>query len=171
MNLFVEALKKKVVVLATCVENFQFWAWKKRQVFLTGYKSWNFWKIYISKIQWTILRQIQSSFSLVEINFLRNYKADNYSEQVESMLSSFRQLGCKMSIKVLYLDNLLDRFSENLGDLGEEQVERFHQDLRPMEERYRDNHMMMDCYWFIQREYCGEAHSKKSLKPCFWEMS
>lgn len=70
-----------------------------------------------------------SSFTLVVRNFLGNHKADNYSELVENMLSSFRQLGCIMSIKVHYLHSHLDSFPDNLGDLSEEQGERFHQDL------------------------------------------
>ena len=42
-----------------------------------------------------------------------------------------------MSIKVHYLHNHLDHFPKNLGDLSEEQGERFHQDIRVMEERYQ----------------------------------
>ena len=59
-----------------------------------------------------------STFALILMNFLGNYKADNYSEQVESMLSFSCQLGCKMSIKVHYNLGNLDRFPENLGDLS-----------------------------------------------------
>jgi len=35
-----------------------------------------------------------------------------------------------MSVKVHYLHSHLDRFPENLGDLSEEQRERFHQDIK-----------------------------------------
>ena len=42
-----------------------------------------------------------------------------------------------MSIKVHFLDNHLERFPENLGDFSEEQGERFHQDIKVMEERYQ----------------------------------
>ena len=41
-----------------------------------------------------------------------------------------------MSIKVHCLHSHLDRFPENLGDFSEEQGERFHQDIKVMEERY-----------------------------------
>ena len=34
-----------------------------------------------------------------------------------------------------FLFSHLDRFPENLGDLSEEQEERFHQDIRTMEEQ------------------------------------
>ena len=52
------------------------------------------------------------------------------------MLSIFKDLGCNASIKVHYLHSHLDHFSKNLGDLSEEQGERFHWDIRVMEERY-----------------------------------
>ena len=61
-------------------------------------------------------------------------KAENYQELVEDMPSKFQDLGVKMSIKVHYLFNHLDRFPSNLGDLSEEQGKRFHQDIRVMEE-------------------------------------
>ena len=76
--------------------------------------------------------QAWSAFTLVVKNFLGNHKAGNYSELVANMLSAFQQLGCRMSIKVHYLHSHLDRFPEN-----REQGERFHQDLKTMEERYR----------------------------------
>ena len=45
------------------------------------------------------------------------------------MLNNFNQHGCNMSIKIHYLHSHLERFPENLGDLSEEQGERFHQDI------------------------------------------
>ncbi|GBP10723.1 hypothetical protein EVAR_6281_1 [Eumeta japonica] len=42
-----------------------------------------------------------------------------------------------MSIKLHYLRNHLDKFLDNLGNYSEEQGERFHQDLKVMEERYQ----------------------------------
>ncbi|KAI6653941.1 hypothetical protein LOD99_3117 [Oopsacas minuta] len=53
------------------------------------------------------------------------------------MLENFLSLETRMSIKLHYLYNHLERFPENLGDLSEEQDERFHQDIRTMEERYQ----------------------------------
>lgn len=42
------------------------------------------------------------------------------------MLSHFQQIGCNMSIKVL------KKLPKDLGDLTEEQGERFHQDINTM---------------------------------------
>ena len=102
--------------------------------------------------------------------FLGNYKADNYSELVSEMLIKFKDLGCNMSIKVHYLHSHLDYFPENLGDLSEEQGERFHQDIKVMEERYQgrwDIHMMADYCWTLQRECPGKTHSRGSRKRSF----
>ena len=71
-------------------------------------------------------------FTQVVNSFLWNYIAGYKIELVESMLSSFCQLDCKMSIKVHYLQINLDCFLKNQGDLGEKQSDRFYQDLRIM---------------------------------------
>ena len=78
----------------------------------------------------------RQSFVLVTQNFLGNRKAENYQELVEDMLSKFKDLGVKMSIKVHYLFSHSDCFHTNLGNLSEEHGERFHQDIKVMEERY-----------------------------------
>ena len=54
---------------------------------------------------------------------------------MDVMLQNFQALGAKMSIKRYYLFSHQDYFPENLGNVNEEQGERFHQDIRTMEER------------------------------------
>jgi hypothetical protein len=71
-----------------------------------------------------------SSFVLIVKIFLDNKKADNYTQLVEDMLFHFNGLGCNMNVKLHYLHSHLDHFPENLGDLSEEQGERFHQDIK-----------------------------------------
>ncbi|PNF13896.1 hypothetical protein B7P43_G10663, partial [Cryptotermes secundus] len=74
-----------------------------------------------------------------------------------------------MSIKVHYLHSHLDSFPENLGDTSEEQGERFHQDIKTMEDRYQgrwDTHMMADYCWSLKRD-CSKIHSRKSRKRSF----
>ena len=61
---------------------------------------------------------------------LDNTKASNYWNLVDVMLQNFPALGARMSIKLYHLFSHLDYFSENLGDVSEEQGERFHQDIR-----------------------------------------
>jgi hypothetical protein len=111
-----------------------------------------------------------SSFVLVVKYFLRNKKADNYTQLVEDMLFHFSRLGCNMSVKVHYLHSNVDRFPEKLGDLSEEQGERFPQDMKAMEARYQgrwDAHVMTDYCWHLMRNCRGRSHSRKSYKRCF----
>ncbi|KAJ8957397.1 hypothetical protein NQ318_004877 [Aromia moschata] len=106
-------------------------------------------------------REAWTSFVAVVENFLGKHKAENYVEIVNKMLNSFKSLGCNMSIKVHYLDSHLDRFPENLGDMSEEQGERFHQDIKIMEDRYQgrwDIHMMADYCWSLKRDSILNAY-------------
>jgi len=110
------------------------------------------------------------AFILVANNFLDNKKAANYIELFETILKSFKDLGCNMSIKVHYLHSHLDRFPKNLGNFSEEQGERFHQDLKIMEDRYQgrwDIHMMADYCWNLQRDDVNKVHSRVSNKRSF----
>ena len=70
------------------------------------------------------------SFVLITQNFLGNRNAENYQALVANMLSKFRDLGVKMSIKVHYLFSHLGCFPANLRDRSEEHGLRFHQDIK-----------------------------------------
>ena len=110
------------------------------------------------------------AFVEVVNNFLGNKKAENYREIVNEMLSSFELHGCNMSIKIHFLFSHLDQFPENLGDVSDEQGERFHQDIKVMEERYQgrwDMHMMADYCWSLKRDAPGLNHSRKCRKRKF----
>lgn len=75
-----------------------------------------------------------------------------------------------MSIKVHYLHSHLNEFQRNIADLSEEQGERFHQDLKIMEQRYQgrwDEHMMADFCWNLMRDGQTTQHSRKSNKRKF----
>ena len=80
-------------------------------------------------------------------NFLGNKKTGNHEDLVGNMLLAFHDLGCKISIKMHFLFSHLDKFPDNLGDVSDEQEERFHQTLMAVEERYQgrwDRHMLAD---------------------------
>ncbi|KAJ4439665.1 hypothetical protein ANN_07793 [Periplaneta americana] len=68
-------------------------------------------------------------------NFLGNHKSPEYEQAVEELLRSYQALGARMSIKIALPNLHLDYFPENCGDYSEEQGERFHRDIRVMEER------------------------------------
>ena len=72
----------------------------------------------------------RDAFVKVVKNFFGNKKASNYKELVANLLSSFEDIGAKMSIKVHFLHSHFDHFPENLGALSDEQGERFHQDFK-----------------------------------------
>ena len=60
-----------------------------------------------------------------------------------------------MSLKLYFLHSHLDHFPENLGDLSEEQGERFHQDMKEMERRYQGRwgkSMLADYLWMLKRD-------------------
>jgi hypothetical protein len=75
-----------------------------------------------------------------------------------------------MSLKLHSLHFNLDYFPENLGDLSEEQGERFHQDVKEMERRCQgrwDVSMMADYCWSIKREALHQEYKRKSSKQSF----
>ena len=86
------------------------------------------------------------------------------------MLNNYRDIGANMSIKVHFLHSHLDRFPENCGDVSDEQGERFHQDIKEMEERYQgrwDTTMMSDYCWSLKRDdeknYSRQSRKRKFL--------
>ena len=61
-------------------------------------------------------------------------------------------------------------FPENLGDVSEEQGERFYQDISGMEVRYQgrwDATMLADYCWSIKRDDAGASHFRKLVKRQF----
>ena len=83
---------------------------------------------------------------------------------------SLRDFGCRVSVKIHYLHSHLDNFPENLGDVREEQGERFHQDIKTMEERYQgrwDSHMMADYCWSLMRNNPEAVHLRSAKKRKF----
>ena len=61
--------------------------------------------------------------------FLSTTKASNYRNLVDMMLQNFQGLGARITIKLHHLFGHLDYFAKNLGDVSEEQEEKFHQDI------------------------------------------
>lgn len=116
-----------------------------------------------------IEQQAWRSLNNVVHRFLGQNKQPDYKEIVEDMLQSFKQLGCKVSLKLHFLMSHLDNFQDNLADTSEEHGERFHQELKTLEHRYQGRwgiNMMSDYCWCITRE--GEVtHKRKDIKRSF----
>jgi len=99
--------------------------------------------------------------------YLGNVKDEYYKDVVQNCLNSYRNLGCNMSIKVHFLFSHIENFPENLGDVSDEQVERFHQDIKIMEERYQGRWgktMMVNFCWCLQRETVNVQYKRKVNK-------
>ena len=93
---------------------------------------------------------------------------------MDVMLRNFQALSSRMSIKLRYLFSHLDYFPKNLGDVSEEQGERFHQDIKIMEERYQgkwDAHIMSDYCWTLIRDCTEQSYRRKSYKRTFLQMN
>ena len=111
-----------------------------------------------------------NSFVEVVHNFLGNHKSDDYENLVRQMIRNFQALGCRMSVKLHFLDSHLDYFPANLGAYSEEQGERFHQDITSMEKRYQGRwnvSMMADYCWSLKRSNTAVYHRRKSLRKPF----
>ena len=67
-------------------------------------------------------------------NFLVNHQTQDDKELVEKLLKILQGIGANMSIKVHFLYSNLDKFPNDCGDVSNEQGERFHQDIKIMEE-------------------------------------
>ena len=46
---------------------------------------------------------------------------------------AYKEMGCRMSLKMHFLHSHLEFFSENLGAVGDQQGEKFRQDTQSME--------------------------------------
>ncbi|XP_052563799.1 uncharacterized protein LOC128092860 [Culex pipiens pallens] len=108
-------------------------------------------------------------FKQVCENFLGNHKANNYAELVKKLLTSYKELGVNMSLKIHYLDSHLDFFPENLGAVSDEHGERFHQELAAMESRYKgkEANMLADYCWTLLREDKETVYSRQSDRKSF----
>ena len=116
----------------------------------------------------TTEKRAWQAFIDVVNNFLGKRKADNYMKIVNELLAACELHGCNMNMKIHFLFSHLDKFPENLGDVGDEQREHFYQDIQVMEKRYQglwDIHMMTDYYWSLKRDVPDVNHSRKSRKP------
>ena len=110
------------------------------------------------------------AFFKVFYNLLGNKRADNYIELVEELLLSLQDLGCRMSIKVHYLNSHLSEFSADFGGVSEEQGERIQQDVKVMEERYQGRwncNMMADYCWSLMRDVRYALHKILARKKKF----
>src|SRR5215469_6829882 len=86
--------------------------------------------------------------------FVGNHKAANYQNVVQDLLTSYKAMGCNMSLKIHFLESHFDFFPENLGEVSDEHSERFHQDIMAVEKWYQGkwtSSMLADYCWRLKR--------------------
>jgi CRISPR/Cas system-associated endonuclease/helicase Cas3 len=96
------------------------------------------------------------TFKPVCLNFLGNVKAENFKELVDDLLNAYQTMGCNMSLKLHCLHSHFDFFLPNLGAVGDEHGERFHQDISTMQKLYAgkwSQNMLADYCWKLGEEF------------------
>jgi hypothetical protein len=72
-----------------------------------------------------------------------------------------------MSLKVHFMDSHLTDFPVNLGAVSDEHGERFHQDIKIMEQRYKGKcikSMLADYCWTIVRDNPDAEHRRQAKR-------
>ena len=62
-------------------------------------------------------------------DFLANHKAANYHDVVQDLLTSCKAMRCNRNLKIHFLENHMNFFPENLGEVSDKHGEIFHQDI------------------------------------------
>ena len=109
-------------------------------------------------------------FKSVVVNFLGNYRSNDYAAIVRQCIVAYRNMGCNMSLKIHMLDSHLDFFPDCLGKVSDEHGERFHQEIAMMESRYQgrwSTAMLADYCWLLQRDAPEARHRRKSSAKKF----
>ena len=110
------------------------------------------------------------SFKRICKDYLGNHKAANYQDVVQDLLTSYKAMGCNMSLKIHFLESHLEFFPENLGEVSDEHGERFHQDILAMEKRYQGkwtSSMLADYCWALKRDVPEANYRRKSYISTF----
>lgn len=84
-------------------------------------------------------------------------------------LQYFEQIGARLPLKMHFLKSHLDFFPENLGEASDQQGERFHQDLKAMEDRFGPNfnpEMLGEYCWQLLRD-TPNIHKRASKRKYF----
>jgi len=110
------------------------------------------------------------SFKRICKNFLGNHKAANYQDVVHDLFTSYKTMGCNMSLKIHFLESHLDFFPENLSKVSDEHSEGFHQDIMVMEKRYQGKwtpSMLADYCWTLKKDARDAKYRRKSFASTF----
>ena len=107
-----------------------------------------------------------SSFKAAINRFLGNNRQASYVSTVSELLENYKNVDCRMSLKLHFLNSHLDFFPQNLGAASDEQGACFYQDILKMGRHYQgrwDPAMMNDYCWFLFRETYEILHKQNFL--------
>ena len=110
------------------------------------------------------------AFKSVCSGFLGNTRVPDYQACIEKLLKSHEDTECRMSLKIYFLNSLLNFFPSNLGAVNDEHGEICHQDITEMESNYQGkwNPGMRDFCWMLLREIPEAKYTRSSKKTHFW---
>ena len=94
-----------------------------------------------------------NQFCWVVENFFGNCKSSSYASIIQDFLSSYKNLGARMSLKIHFLHSHLHFFPPNMGEISDELGKCFHQDIKVLENFYQGRitkNMLADYCWFLQ---------------------
>ena len=102
--------------------------------------------------------------------FLENERSPSFKMGVKNLLEAYKEMGCRMSLKIHFLHSHLDFFPANLGAINNEQGEIFLYDIQAMEARYQgfwNEGMLADFCWMLYRDVPTHSHKRKSYSKHF----
>jgi hypothetical protein len=71
-------------------------------------------------------------------DLLGSQKAAKYQDVAQYLFTSYKAMGCYMSLKIHFLESHIDFiFPENLSDFSDQHGEKCHHDIVAMEKRYQ----------------------------------
>lgn len=69
------------------------------------------------------------TFKLVCNGSLGNIRVPDYQECIEKLLQGYENMGCRMSLRIHFLQSYLNLFTLNLRAMSDKHEEKFHQDI------------------------------------------
>jgi hypothetical protein len=110
------------------------------------------------------------SFKIICKDFLGNHKTANYQNVVQDLLTSYKAMGCNMSLKIQFLESHFNFFPENLGEVSDKHGERFRQYIMAKEKRYQGkwtSSMLADHCWTAKRDVLEAKYPRRSYASTF----
>ena len=110
------------------------------------------------------------TFKLVCSDFLGNIRVPDYQACIETLLKSYEDMGCRMSLKIHFLHSHLNFFPPNLGAVSDEDRKKFHLDITKMESNYQGKWnpgMKGDFCWMLLCDIPEAKYTRSSKKTHF----